>query len=350
MNQRPTGLSRRTAYKENTENVLFNQKRGAEYVMKENLQREPCSDDDLDSSCMEDESEEEDVDSTTGFMKEFDVKNISNNKYVPRIAEFIYLNLFKEEKRCKLDVERFDEVQTSLNRKMRRVVVNWLINLHNAIRAKSSTLYNCIYYLDAVLTQHCIHKNDIQFVAAACFWEAHKFSELLPISYKDINEYLQEDYEIKDYQRYEEMILKAMDCKLEIPNQKQFLKRFLNGLNPSKELYEVCMFLCECSLLNLDLRKFLPSKIAYTIVLVGSFALNLPVSLPTLKSYAHKLDFDGLLICANYIIESAKYVLELKKGAIYQKYTSTKKTCVVLNLNFDENVYKNLKFLENACI
>lgn len=341
----------RITYEQNVDNVQYDQKRS---IILEGGKKgkEPVLPEESEYSDIETsddfEEEEENENSPTFFMQEFDKKNMDNIKFVPKVAEFIVSNLMKEEQEYSIDVSNFDKVQTKVTKNMRKIVVKWLINLHRELRTKSSTLYNCVYYFDSVLSKHDIAKDKLQLLGAICLWEASKLEEFRVFSYKEISYYCNENYTIEDFEEYERLIIATMNFKMEYPNQKQFLKRFLSGINPSRELTEVCLFLCECSLLDYEYHRFLSSKIAFTIVLIGSFALNMTISLPILMSYAHMPDLDDLLACSNCIIESAKEVLESKKGSIYQKFTSSDKTGVVLKLEFGENVYKNIKFLDNV--
>ncbi|KAH0789907.1 Cyclin, N-terminal domain containing protein [Histomonas meleagridis] len=289
--------------------------------------------------------EEEDEEETKIPMREFDKRNINNPIFVPHIAECIITNLFKEEQSMPLDISSFSRVQTEIQQNVRNIVVRWMINIHHHFKLSSQTLYNSVYYLDYILSHKNISKSDIQILGASCLWEAAKLEEVKILDYTQIAEYCKNEYDVQDFENYERFILKQLLFRIQLPSPKEFLKRFLCGIDACKEIREVSFFLCESSLYDYQIRAFLPSKVAFTIVLVATYSLNMQVPLPTLMGYAHMPDFNGLIICTKCIINATNEVIE-RRDTTYQKYTSNKRTGAVLMIQFTDELFRKISYLD----
>ena len=59
-------------------------------------------------------------------------------------------------------------VQLDINADMRRILVDWLIDVHARFSLKSETLHKCVFFMDRFLSKVDIHRNSLQLVGRRC--------------------------------------------------------------------------------------------------------------------------------------------------------------------------------------
>lgn len=55
-------------------------------------------------------------------------------------------------------------VQMDINSDMRRILVDWLIDVHARFSLKSETLHKSVFFMDRFLSKEDIHRNSLQLV------------------------------------------------------------------------------------------------------------------------------------------------------------------------------------------
>ena len=64
--------------------------------------------------------------------------------------------------------------------KMRQILVDWLVDVHQSFGLKEETLHLAILYLDEFQKSRHISKEDYQLVGITCLWIASKYEEIYP--------------------------------------------------------------------------------------------------------------------------------------------------------------------------
>ena len=89
-------------------------------------------------------------------------------------ASFNLYEYLKSRDRPKGDGEFF--VDATITREMRRILVEWMVNVHHRFKLSQETLFIAVVYMDRVLsTKVPIKVQELQLVGAACLWMASKY-------------------------------------------------------------------------------------------------------------------------------------------------------------------------------
>ncbi|BHF63803.1 hypothetical protein SprV_0200679800 [Sparganum proliferum] len=147
-------------------------------------------------------------------------------------AETIFNYLQIEELRCQPLSSTFLSACTEISPRMRYILVNWLVQVHQSYKLQPETLYLCIAIMDRYL-QKCgsgITKDLFQLVGITALFIASKFEEMYPPDIGDFSSITDNTYSKRDIRTCEQLILQSLDFYLSIPSPIVFLRRISRAL------------------------------------------------------------------------------------------------------------------------
>ena len=151
-----------------------------------------------------------------------------NNKeeYIKFNGDYInesYSNLLQEEKTLKVKpIYGYMSSQSDINIKMRAILVDWLIEMHDKFHLKSQTLYHTIWLIDTYLSIKYIKRSDFQLLGLGCLYISCKFYEIYYPQLKECVEATDGAYSKEDLLKIEKDILKTINYNLLSPSQDDF--------------------------------------------------------------------------------------------------------------------------------
>jgi len=176
------------------------------------------------------------------------------------------------------------ETQNEVNEHMRGVLVDWLIEVVEEFRLSHQVLLLGVDYLDRVLSVLRITKESLQLIGITCLFIASKFDG------SDNNYCLDDFVSVTDglYSRSqaiaaEQEVLGSLEFRLVTSTISTFLPGYLAiaGLE-NNDAKHYSKFLTEMLLPNYGIcRKYLPSKIAASIVVITNRSFGSKEPLPT---------------------------------------------------------------------
>lgn len=204
-------------------------------------------------------------DNETQISKEVEIPTndeIQNaNEYIDDILE----NLIDEEKKMNSEINpNYFDYQTEINQKMRSILIDWLIDVHNKFNYKEETLYITIYIIDSYLSKRFVQRSRFQLLGITSLFIASKLNE---IYYRRITDYVfitDNTYSIEEIKYMEEDISKTLSFNFLVPSALSFYqiisKKF--GIDTDPNLYEFGQFLIQTFLLDNRCLNFSYSSIA----------------------------------------------------------------------------------------
>lgn len=267
-------------------------------------------------------------------------QNINNNtfninfndkeEYIKYNGEYInelYSNLLEEEKNLIAKPKYgYMEFQKEINEKMRAILVDWIIVVHDKFHLKSQTLYQAIWLIDTYLSLKYIKLNDFQLLGLGCLYIACKFRE---IYYPQMKEWVEETagaYKKEDLIRIEKDILKTTNYNLLPPSQDDFYNIIAKNYGFNKKQYYLGKYFMENSLMGYNMIKYTPSVIAVSC----SYIVMKFFKIPNYRNlYSTRIIYEK---CPQKIIkDSARELCFLVKNlylsefkAIKEKYSNEK--------------------------
>jgi len=157
-----------------------------------------------------------------------------------------------------------------LNPKIRRIIIEWLIESHYKYRMNPEVLYLCVNIIDRFLSNiKDFERDEIQLLGVTSLLIASKFEEIYPPSLQRLI-YLSEDaVSLEEVLALEGKILKILDFKLIGPSANRFFNRFAEICDLDEKMKVLCKCLMDLMLLEYTSLRFKMSEIAGAAILVA---------------------------------------------------------------------------------
>ncbi|CAI4225358.1 unnamed protein product [Auanema sp. JU1783] len=264
-----------------------------------------------------------------------EIKGIEREISYVEFSDDVYKYLLHSEKEFSVD-QGFMGSCTSVTPKMRAILVDWLVQVHQRFHLLPETLYLTIYLLDCVLANADVEKDELQLVGVGAMLVASKYEEMYAPDINDFEYITDHAFSKKQIIRVEMKVLEACSCRLSRPNALTFL-RWLGtelGIAASKMQYRA-KFFTEVSLLEYSLTHIPPSRVAVVALVLSCRMAGQDINLKKLKSLVNisitELE-PAIKSLAQAVVKQQDYQ---KMRAIITKYGSPK-NLEVSNFSADE--------------
>ncbi|OQU91386.1 hypothetical protein SORBI_3001G169800 [Sorghum bicolor] len=171
-------------------------------------------------------------------------------------------------------------VQVDVTPNMRAILVDWLVEVAEEYKLVSDTLYLTVSYVDRFLSANALNRQRLQLLGVCAMLVASKYEEISPPNVEDFCYITDNTYTKQEVVKMESDILNVLKFEVGNPTPKTFLRMFIrsaqedNNKCPSLQLEFLGNYLCELSLLDYSLLRFLPSLVAASVVFVARLTLD----------------------------------------------------------------------------
>mmetsp|Transcript_30376 Transcript_30376/g.70078 ORF Transcript_30376/g.70078 Transcript_30376/m.70078 type:complete len:401 (+) Transcript_30376:34-1236(+) len=167
-----------------------------------------------------------------------------------------------------------EEIQQGINSRMRRVVIEWLLDLDDAHDFQSETVHLAVHCFDRFLSKCKTERTSLQLLGGTAMMLASKYSERAwrNLTKQDIVYYSDNSFAVEEVARMERGLLKALECRLACPSPFVFLADFFLTATKDKRLGAIwhdrqratvaqncARMLIDLSLLEYSMLRFPPS-------------------------------------------------------------------------------------------
>lgn len=215
------------------------------------------------------------------------------------------------------------QLQPEITGKMRAVLVDWLVQVHQRFHLLQETLYMTVSILDRYLQVDYIKRSELQLVGITAMFIASKYEEMYAPEIGDFVYIADNTYSKQDIFRMERMMLRKLDFNLSKPLSLHFLRRNSKAGYVDSTTHTLAKYLMEVGLPEYEMAHIQPS-------LLAAAALYLSLKLLTELSWS-----DTLKYYSNYSEEELAPVVKAiskvivkaessKLQAIHAKYASSK--------------------------
>ncbi|KAE8980697.1 hypothetical protein PR003_g23252 [Phytophthora rubi] len=189
---------------------------------------------------------------------------------VDEYACSIYENLRAREHRYHVTEDIFAK-QQSVEPKMRAVLVDWLVEVHQRFELEAQTLFLTVNYIDRYLAQVPVKSQRFQLVGVAALLIASKFEEIYPCDMDDLLYICERSYSKADLVDCERDLLNSYKFNLAVPSASSFLGYYLEHFEEEDEVIgQLASYFAECSLLDFAFgAKYEPSIVACACLLAA---------------------------------------------------------------------------------
>ena len=260
----------------------------------------------------------------------FNINFNNREEYIKYNGEYInelYSNLLEEEKTLNAKPKYgYMVFQKDINEKMRAILIDWIIVVHDKFHLKSQTLYQTIWLIDTYLSRKFIKRSDLQLLGLGCLYIACKFQEIYYPQLKDYVEETDGAYTKEDLLRIEKDILTTNNYNLLPPSQEDFYNIISKYFGFNEKQYYLGLFFMENSLIDYNMIKYSPSVIAVSCsyIVMKFFGISNYKKLYSTKIIHEKCPQKIIKDTAREICFLVKHLNTSEFKAVKEKYSNEK--------------------------
>ncbi|GAA0181101.1 kinase activator [Lithospermum erythrorhizon] len=219
--------------------------------------------------------------------------------------------------------------QLEINARMRAILIDWLVEVHNKFELNPETFYLTINIVDRFLSKKPTSRRELQLVGLGAMLIASKYEEIWAPEVNDFVCISDRAYTHHQVLSMEKSILGELEWYLTVPTPYVYLVRFIKASIPDPNVENMVYFLAELGMMNYETVAYCYSMIAASAVYAARITLNkTPAWTETLKLHTGFSE-PQLIDCTNLLV-SFHAVPDQKLRAIHRKYSSPEKGAVAL--------------------
>ncbi|KAG9338948.1 hypothetical protein JZ751_024338 [Albula glossodonta] len=174
--------------------------------------------------------------------------------------------------------------QPDLNKDMRGILVDWMVEVQENFELNHETLYLAVKLTDHYLSCTVVMRESLQLIGSTSMLIASKFEERCPPCIDDFLYICDDAYKREELIAMEVNILQALKFDINIPVPYRFLRRYAKCVHASMETLTLARYVCELSLLELEM---VPERAS----LLASACLLLALTMKDLGGWTPILEF-----------------------------------------------------------
>lgn len=159
--------------------------------------------------------------------------------------------------------------QEEINVKMRRILVDWLIDVHMKFKLLPETLFITINLVDRYTEMHQIKRKNYQLIGVTCMLIASKYEEIYPPFIKDFIYITDQAYTKDQIVNTEVEILQSLGFELTFPTTLRFLERYSQISECDPKLVALSKYMLELSLVEVRMNRWNQSLLACAAIFVA---------------------------------------------------------------------------------
>ncbi|KAJ4898886.1 Cyclin-B2-2 [Raphanus sativus] len=269
-----------------------------------------------ESDPMEEEDEQEPVLDIDGD----DVNNpLAVVEYVEDLHEF-----YRKNERFSCVPQDYMGQQFDITDKMRAILIDWLIEVHDKFELMNETLYLTVNLIDRFLSKQAVVRKKLQLVGLVALLLACKYEEVSVPIVEDLVVISDKAYTRNDVLEMEKIMLNTLQFNMSLPTQYPFLKRFLKAAKSDKKLETLASFLIELALVDYEMLRYQPSLLAASAVYTAQCTIHgFSEWNSTCEFHSHYSE-NQLRECSRRMVSLHQKAATDKLTGVRRKYSSSK--------------------------
>merc|ERR1712121_599720 len=163
-----------------------------------------------------------------------------------------------------------------VNGKMRAVLIDWLIEVHNQFKLLQETLYMTIFIIDRFLQAEGLHlkRNKFQLLGVTCMFTASKVEEMYAPEINDFVYTTDNAFSAAEIRQMEIKVLSTLNFALGGPLPLHFLRRNSKAGDVDILQHTLAKYLIEICQLEYDMAHIPPSQLAASSLYLSLLVLT----------------------------------------------------------------------------
>ena len=211
--------------------------------------------------------------------------------------------------------------QRELRWSYRRVLLDWIVEVHQSLQLLPETLYLTVNIIDRFLSRAAVMLNRFQLVGAASLFIAAKYEEINCPTLKDMVYMLNNAYTKEEILEAEEYVIITLDFEISWPGPMSFLRRVSKADDYEYEVRTLAKYLLESAIMDSRLVSAVPSWLAAASYFLSKVILG-HQTWSLRHIYYSGYTQEQILPLATIILENCRDA-ENRHRAIFKKYSQS---------------------------
>ncbi|KAF5735893.1 G2/mitotic-specific cyclin-2-like isoform X1 [Tripterygium wilfordii] len=293
---------------------------------------------DLPEPMFLEQSEEERPDATIDEMEEVEMEDIfqepepildidgrdaMNPLAVVDYVEDMYA-FYRKMERFSCVSPEYMEQQFDINEKMRAILIDWLIEVHDKFDLMNETLFLTINLIDRFLSQQSVVRKKLQLVGLVAMLLACKYEEVSVPIVGDLIHISDKAYTREEVLEMEKLMLRTLQFNVSLPTPFVFMQRFLKAAESDKKLEMLSSFLIEIALVEYEMLKFPFSLLAAAAVYTAQCTLYGFKQWSRTSEWHSNYSEEQLLECSRLMVGFHQKASTGRLTGVHRKYCTSK--------------------------
>nr|ACT37345.1 cyclin B [Tachypleus tridentatus] len=273
-------------------------------------------------------------------VKNIDAEDIDNPQLVSEYVNDIYKYLRDLEVQYSIKENHLGK-QSQISGRMRSILVDWLVSVHQRFHLLQETLYLTVAILDRFLQENKVERCKLQLVGVTCMFIASKYEEMYAPEIGDFVYITDNAYTKKEILKMECLILSVLEFNLGRPLPLHFLRRDSKAGNADVMMHTLAKYLMELTLPEYHMAHISPSQLAAASLCL---AMKLLDKAPWTETLTYFSNYDELQL-KSVMKQLCILVLKIdssKLQAVRLKYSSNKLMKISLIPELKSTVVKEI--------
>ena len=168
------------------------------------------------------------------------------------------------------------QTQQDVNKKMRVILIGWLIEVHLKFKLLPETLFLTVNLIDRYCEKKQVIRTSFQLLGVTAMLVASKYEEIYAPEIRDFVYITDKAYTKEQILEMEYDLLRTLDFNLTVPSPYRFLERFTKLSSSTDLTFNLARYLLELSFLELNMLRWKPSHLASSAIYVARKILKVP--------------------------------------------------------------------------
>jgi len=160
--------------------------------------------------------------------------------------------------------------QPELTRKMRAVLVDWLVDVHRRYRLRMATLFLTVNLIDRFLACRAVQKTRLQLVGVTCLLIAAKFEEIDPPDVEDLAHMTDGAFTKRELISMESAICNALEFNIAGPTAAHFFEIYNRACRCDDTQRDFLQYILELCLVDIRFSHIAPSHLVAAATLLSN--------------------------------------------------------------------------------
>ncbi|CCK69490.1 B-type cyclin CLB3 KNAG_0C03860 [Huiozyma naganishii CBS 8797] len=209
--------------------------------------------------------------------------------------------------------------QRHLKWSYRRILLDWLVEVHNRFQLLPETLYLTVNLIDRLLSKKSVLLDRFQVVGAAALFIAAKYEEINCPTLKEIVYMLNGTYTKEDIIAAETYIIDSLGFEIGFPGPMSFLRRISKADDYEYDVRTLAKYLLESTIMDSRLVSAVPSWLAASAYFLSKVILGY-TTWSQKHTYYSGYTQQQILPLASIILDNCKDATAHHR-VIYEKYS-----------------------------